>query len=99
MKQVVNVARQVALTDSLVLIDGETGAGKEVIEELIHRKSQRSGQPFSNLNCAVLSDNLLGSELFGHEKGGFTGATESRPGLFEVADGVPCSLMRSATSL
>jgi transcriptional regulator with GAF, ATPase, and Fis domain len=70
-----------------VLIVGETGSGKEVAAELIHRKSTRASQPFLKLNCAALSETLLESELFGHERGAFTGATQSKPGLLETADG------------
>jgi DNA-binding NtrC family response regulator len=70
-----------------VLILGETGAGKEVTAEQIHRKSPRAARPFLRLNCAALSETLLESELFGHERGAFTGAMQTKPGLLEVADG------------
>jgi DNA-binding NtrC family response regulator len=70
-----------------VLILGETGVGKEVTAELIHRKSPRADKPFLRLNCAALSETLLESELFGHERGAFTGAMTSKPGLLETADG------------
>ena len=80
------VAR-VAAADISVLLQGETGVGKEVIAELIHRQSARADKPFLKLNCAALSETLLESELFGHEKGAFTGAVQAKPGLLEVAEG------------
>jgi DNA-binding NtrC family response regulator len=66
---------------------GETGVGKEVLAEVVHRRSPRHGAPFLRLNCAALSETLLESELFGHEKGAFTGAAQAKPGLLETADG------------
>ena len=80
-------AERIAQTDSTVLIEGETGCGKEVLAELIHRKSGRADKPLMVLNCGALSENLVDAELFGHEKGAFTGAMETRTGLIEVADG------------
>jgi two-component system response regulator AtoC len=80
------VAR-VAAADISVLLHGETGVGKEVIAELVHRGSARAARPFLKLNCAALSEALLESELFGHEKGAFTGAVAAKPGLLEVAEG------------
>src|ERR1700746_2696468 len=77
----------VAPTDSTVLIDGETGTGKELIARSIHKKSQRSGRAFVSVNCAALPPSLIPSELFGHEKGAFTGAMQRRLGRFELADG------------
>jgi transcriptional regulator with GAF, ATPase, and Fis domain len=78
---------KVAPTDATVLITGETGTGKELIARAIHNKSQRSHRPFVSINCAALAPSLILSELFGHEKGAFTGATQRRLGRFEVADG------------
>ncbi|HKD39339.1 MAG TPA: sigma-54 dependent transcriptional regulator, partial [Myxococcaceae bacterium] len=78
---------KVAPTDSTVLITGETGTGKELIARAVHKRSQRSGRAFVSVNCAGLAPTLISSELFGHEKGAFTGATERRLGRFELADG------------
>jgi formate hydrogenlyase transcriptional activator len=77
----------VSPTDSTVLICGETGTGKELIAHSIHKKSQRSGRAFVSVNCAALPPSLIPSELFGHEKGAFTGAMQRRLGRFELADG------------
>src|SRR3984893_3151260 len=77
----------VAPSDSTVLIYGETGTGKELIAHSIHKKSQRSGRAFVSVNCAALPPSLIPSELFGHEKGAFTGAMQRRLGRFELADG------------
>jgi len=76
---------QVASAPSPVLLEGESGTGKGLVARLIHNKSNRSKAPFVDLNCAGLSKELLESELFGHERGAFTGATAIKPGLFEVA--------------
>lgn len=78
---------KVAPTDSTVLISGETGTGKELIARAVHKRSQRSGRAFVSVNCAALAPGLISSELFGHEKGAFTGAMQRRLGRFEMADG------------
>jgi transcriptional regulator with GAF, ATPase, and Fis domain len=78
---------KVGPTDSTVLITGETGTGKELIARAIHKRSRRSGRAFVSVNCAALAASLISSELFGHEKGAFTGATQRRLGRFELADG------------
>ena len=79
--------RQVAETDAIVLVQGETGTGKELVSRAIHQASRRSDRAFLKVNCAALSNQLVESELFGHEKGAFTGATQMRKGRFEAADG------------
>ncbi len=78
---------KVAPTDSTVLITGETGTGKELIARAVHKGSQRSSRAFVSVNCAVIPRDLIASELFGHEKGAFTGATQRRLGRFELAEG------------
>ena len=80
-------AAKVAPTDSTVLITGETGTGKELIARAIHKRSQRSTRAFVSVNCAAIPQSLITSELFGHEKGAFTGATQRRLGRFELAEG------------
>ena len=87
MQEVFDTIKQVADTRATVLIEGESGTGKELVAHAIHRLSTRSKGPFVAVHCAALSANLLESELFGHEKGAFTGATERRRGRFELADG------------
>ena len=85
-KKVFALIGKVADKDSTVLIQGESGTGKELIARAIHRKSNRADYPFIRINCGVLNDNLLESELFGHEKGAFTGAIKLKKGRFELAD-------------
>lgn len=84
--EVFELLREVAPTRATVLIEGETGTGKELIANAIHHNSPRSGGPFIKINCAALSEGLLESELFGHVKGAFTGAIADRAGRFEMAD-------------
>ena len=86
-KQVLTLATQVAPTDTTVLLLGESGTGKEVVARFLHRASTRSGGPFIALNCAALPEQLLEAELFGYERGAFTGATQSKPGQLELAAG------------
>ncbi|MCU7936551.1 MAG: sigma-54 dependent transcriptional regulator [Candidatus Thiodiazotropha sp. (ex Dulcina madagascariensis)] len=86
-KHVMSVIWQVAPTDATVLILGETGTGKELAARIVHRMSARTDQPFITVNCAALPANLVESELFGHEKGAFTGAIKTHVGRFEAADG------------
>src|SRR6266702_442896 len=87
MKEVLDVVQQVAPTRATVLLEGESGTGKELIAKVIHRLSPRAQQPLVTVHCAALSPTLLESELFGHEKGAFTGAYERRIGRFEQAQG------------
>jgi DNA-binding NtrC family response regulator len=87
MQQVIKLADQVAGSDASILITGESGVGKEVMARYLHEKSRRAQKPFISVNCAAIPDNLLESELFGHEKGAFTGAMARRIGKFEEADG------------
>ncbi len=81
------LADQIAPSDASVLITGESGVGKEVMARYVHKKSRRADKPFISVNCAAIPENLLESELFGHEKGAFTGAVARRIGKFEEADG------------
>jgi two-component system response regulator AtoC len=87
MRRVYSLVQKVADTPMTVLIVGETGTGKEVVAEALHRQSGRKGRPFVRLNCACLPETLLESELFGHERGSFTGADKRKIGFFEAADG------------
>jgi transcriptional regulator with GAF, ATPase, and Fis domain len=87
LKTVLSRIAKVAPTDSTVFITGETGTGKELIARAVHKRSQRAGRAFVSVNCAALSPTLISSELFGHEKGSFTGATHRRLGRFEQANG------------
>src|SRR3989339_1775980 len=83
----INVAVQVAPTDLSVLITGESGSGKEVFPQIIHQFSARKHGPFIAVNCGAIPEGTIDSELFGHEKGSFTGATDARKGYFEVVNG------------
>ena len=87
MRRLVDLARRVAKVDSTVLITGESGSGKERIARLVHNESTRAAGPFIAVNCGAITETLLESELFGHARGAFTGATHDRPGLFESANG------------
>ncbi|MEQ1760163.1 MAG: sigma-54 dependent transcriptional regulator [Vicinamibacterales bacterium] len=87
LEQVLNVVRKVAKSNTTVLVRGETGTGKELIAGAVHHNSHRAARSFIKVNCAALQENLLESELFGHEKGAFTGADKQRIGRFEQADG------------
>jgi DNA-binding NtrC family response regulator len=86
MLKIYGMLDKVAASDSTVLILGESGTGKELIAAAIHERSSRSQQPFIKINCAAIPDTLMESELFGHERGAFTGAVSSKPGRFELAD-------------
>src|SRR5262249_38232226 len=87
LRAVLSRIAKVAPTDSTVFITGETGTGKELIARALHKRSQRSERAFVSVNCAAMAPSLISSELFGHEKGSFTGATQRRLGRFELADG------------
>src|ERR1700692_1642776 len=87
MRAVVEFLRVIGNSDSTVLITGESGTGKEVTATLIHQNSRRRHHPFVAVSCALFSETLIESELFGHERGAFTGAIKDRPGRFEMAEG------------
>jgi transcriptional regulator with PAS, ATPase and Fis domain len=87
MRAVFDFVRVIADSDSSVLVTGETGTGKELVANLIHQSSSRRHKPFVAVSCAILSETLIESELFGHERGAFTGAIKDRPGRFELAHG------------
>jgi two-component system, response regulator FlrC len=87
MERVVKLAEQIARSEASVLITGESGTGKEVLARYVHQRSTRKDKPFVSVNCAAIPDNLLESELFGHERGAFTGAVARRIGKFEEANG------------
>jgi transcriptional regulator with GAF, ATPase, and Fis domain len=87
LQRVLSLVAKVAPTDASVLVTGETGTGKELVARAIHRRSRRCSRAFVSVNCAAISRDLIGSELFGHEKGSFTGALQRRLGRFELAEG------------
>jgi len=87
MQEVYRLIERIGPTNKPILIQGESGTGKELVAKALHRASRLADQPMVVINCAALPESLLESELFGHEKGAFTGAVASKPGLFEVADG------------
>src|SRR5215217_6771534 len=85
MREVVNLAERVSSTDSNVLITGESGVGKDLLASFIHSMSRRAAEPFVKIDCATLPGDLLEAELFGYERGAFTGAVETKAGRFEAA--------------
>ena len=87
MQQVLKKVGQVAASEATVMVTGESGTGKELVARCIHRHSHRSEGPFHAVNCAAIPENLIESELFGHEKGSFTGATDAKTGQFELCHG------------
>src|ERR1700758_5441046 len=87
LQKVLSLVSKVAPTDTTVLVTGETGTGKELVARAIHRRSHRSSRAFVCVNCAAIPRNLIASELFGHEKGSFTGALQRRLGRFEFTEG------------
>jgi transcriptional regulator with PAS, ATPase and Fis domain len=87
MREVLRLIERAGPTEQAILIQGETGTGKELVARALHRASRRADKPLIVINCAALPETLLESELFGHEKGAFTGAVGAKPGLFELADG------------
>jgi len=86
-REVLDLIRDVAVTDSTVLVTGESGTGKELVAAAIHKLSRRRDKPYIRINCAAIPESLIESELFGHERGAFTGAEARRPGKFVLADG------------
>src|SRR6202008_1132237 len=92
MREAVSLAERVSVTDANVLITGESGAGKDLLAAYIHSKSKRAAQPFVKIDCATLPGELLEAELFGYERGAFTGAVEARAGRFEAAKHGPIVL-------
>jgi len=97
MKQIGERIQRVAATSSTVLISGESGVGKEVVARAIHKKSARAGAIFLPINCGAIPEQLLETQLFGHVRGAFTGATQSHDGVFSRAAEAPCFSMKSAS--
>jgi transcriptional regulator with GAF, ATPase, and Fis domain len=87
MEKILAISRKVATTDSTVLIQGESGTGKELVARYVHSLSRRSSNPFIAVNCGAIPAELLESEMFGHERGAFTGAVGARMGMFQLANG------------
>src|SRR3954470_7859780 len=87
MRELIQLAKTVAQSKATVLVQGESGTGKELMASLVHENSSRAGRPFVAINCAAIPENLLESELFGYERGAFTGAVSSKAGKFEFANG------------
>ncbi len=87
MEKILSISQRVAVTDSTILIMGESGTGKELIARFVHAHSPRTSQPFIAVNCGAIPPDLLESEMFGHERGAFTGAVGSRMGMFQLASG------------
>src|SRR5918995_6303698 len=85
MREAVSLAERVSSTDANVLITGESGAGKDLLASFIHSKSRRAAHPYVKIDCATLPGELLEAELFGYERGAFTGATQAKPGRLEAA--------------
>jgi len=98
MKEIVSVAERIAPSDVPVLIEGESGTGKDVLARIIHGLSGRAKGPYLALNMSAIPENLAESELFGHEKGAFSGADQARPGFFAEAEGARSSSTRSGCS-
>src|SRR5271157_424830 len=86
MQELMDTVRRVAQTNATVLIEGESGSGKEIVARAIHHFSLRTARPWVDVSCDVLPEHLMESELFGYEKGAFSGADGAKPGLFELAD-------------
>jgi transcriptional regulator with GAF, ATPase, and Fis domain len=87
MQDVLRVVEMAAPSSASVLITGETGSGKEIVARTLHRLSPRAEKPFVAINCSAIPESLMESEIFGHERGAFTGASDRRLGCFELADG------------
>ena len=86
MRKVMRFVEKIAQSNAAVLITGESGSGKELIARAVHHSSPRSAKPWIDINCAALPDHLVESELFGYEKGAFSGADTTKPGMFELAN-------------